>query len=135
MCGIVLLETLLAMTLFVATAAVVLGAMNASAENDGDLALQATALDRAESVFSRLQMGILPITDSGPNPCHAPFEQWTWQIITTASDTGDIGGTLQHVQVIIRNDQKNYQLDLAELMTNPATPPGAGAAAVQGGSP
>ena len=133
--GVVLLETVLAMTLFVTTAAVVLGALSASMRTDRNMALQATALDRAASVFARLRMGILPVANAGPNPCDPPFDDWTWQVTTTASGNADSSSALQQVHVTVRNDAKNYQLDLTELINNPDALANAAAGDSPGASP
>lgn len=70
---------------------VVLGGVGASAEATARMRMQAHAVDRAVTIFSEVQMGLIPPVADGPAPFDEPFEDWTWKI-TTASATEMLGG-------------------------------------------
>jgi hypothetical protein len=122
--GVVLLEVLLALGLFVFAAAVVSSGLNAAVERTLRLKLQTHALDLAVSVLAEIQMGMRPAQPAGPEVFEAPFEAWTWQIETVpySFGTGELAG-LQQVTVIVRGGAPPTVQRLAELLVSPAGGP------------
>lgn len=104
--GAVLLEVLLALGLFVFTAAVVSSGLHAAVDRTLRLRAQTHALDLAVSVLSEVQMGIRPAQAAGPEAFEAPFAQWTWEVEAVPSTLGteEVAG-LQLVTVVVRGGE------------------------------
>lgn len=114
--GVILLEVVLALGLLVATGAIVIGAMTASTRTAGDVMRKATGQDRLISVFSQLQMGLLPMSDAGPTPFDPPFEDWTWQIAVEPITSNMMASTLQQVTVTVQEATHRETLTLTRWM-------------------
>jgi type II secretory pathway pseudopilin PulG len=101
---VALLEVLLALALFVAAAAVITSALNVSVESVGRQKLHTHAANLATSVLAELQLGIRTPTSGGAQAFEPPFEDWTWEIVTTGAETetGDASG-LALVEVVVRH--------------------------------
>lgn len=111
--GAVLLEVVLALTIFVVAAAVILNALSASVRGVRQLDLDATASDLAVTVLSRLEIGDLPAQSSGPSPFDEPDRaDWTWQVVVNSSggsselssSSGAAG--ISQVEIVIRNESQ-----------------------------
>ena len=102
--GAVLLEVVLALTLFVFAAGILSSSLHSAVQRTIRLRDQTHALDLAASVLAELELGIRAPLNSGPEPFESPFEAWTWQIESTPSTfgTGDLS-PLAQVTVIIRH--------------------------------
>jgi len=105
--GVALLEVVLALGLFVAAAATINAGVWASLRTARQVRADATAADLAVTVVSRLELGLLPLEDAGPEP----FEDedragWTWQVLVgPADETAEIDDGLLRVEVTVRNEQ------------------------------
>lgn len=125
--GIILLEVILSLALFVAAATVAFGALNWSARACGQMRLEAQGADLAVSVLSEIQMGLLPVADSPAKNFQAPMQDWTWQIVTATVEDESIGPQAKRVEITVNNTQQNYTCRLVELMCeDAATAPAAG---------
>jgi len=85
--GAILLEVVLAVTLFVVMAAVILGAVGRATDAAARMRLRARAGDLAVTLVSELQMGLIEIVDAGPR--HYSSERladWTWQVDVESLD-------------------------------------------------
>jgi hypothetical protein len=104
--GAILLEVVMALTLFFITAAVVTGSMNVSLSAARNMKNDATAEDLAVTKLSELQMGVLPVVDAGPNSFadeDPNLDGWTWQVTTRELDeqTIDQGPQLKRVEIAV----------------------------------
>ena len=108
-CGVILMEVILALALFMAAGAVVFGALSASANAVNDLRLQAQAADLAVTKLSEIQMGLLEAIDDGPNAfTEEGLEEWTWQIVTASmEDEPFAAAELKQVEIIIAHKPSN----------------------------
>jgi type II secretory pathway pseudopilin PulG len=102
--GVVLLEVILALVLFVAAAAILTGTMNSSlaAVERQKLSLRAETL--ASSLLAELQLGARPIESAGAIVFEAPFEDWSGEIVITPTETeGGEASALSLVEVVVRH--------------------------------
>jgi hypothetical protein len=120
--GTVLLETVLALTLFVAAAAVIAGAVNASLNGVERLRLDAHAADLAVTVLSELQLGLRSTGNAGPQAFDPPFEDWSWEVLseTLIGETGMTTGLTQ-VEVVVRHEDPPVVRRLGQVVRLPAT--------------
>jgi hypothetical protein len=124
--GIILLEVILSLALFVSAAAVAIGACNWSARACAQMRLDAQGADLGVSVLSEMQMGLLPVADSPAKNFQEPMQDWTWQIVTTTIEDESIGPQAKQVEIIVNNAQQNCTYRLVELMCeDSAAVPGA----------
>ena len=115
--GAVLFEVLLALILFVAAAAVVTSAFNASTESLERQKLSAQALNLAASTIAEVQLGIRPGNSDSARPFEPPFDDWTWETALTPTETTDGGVTgLNRLEVIIRNQKTSTVQRLAQVV-------------------
>ncbi len=122
--GAVLLEVLIALTLFVFAATVIVSSLNSGVERVARLKAQLHAEDLAVSVLSEVKLGMLPMESQGPEPFNAPFDQWTWQVEATpyAYGSGDASAdvsALQLVTVIVKNNENTAAQWLTEILSPP----------------
>ncbi len=115
--GAVLLEVVLALTLFVAAATVISGGLHASVSEVERLRRNLHATDLAVSLMSEIQLGLRPAESAGPNVFDPPFQDWTWQIVTTPLDE-KLGSSfaLQSVEVVIRHTTESVVRRLTQVL-------------------
>ncbi|MEX2673286.1 MAG: hypothetical protein WD294_14375 [Phycisphaeraceae bacterium] len=111
--GVVLLDVIIALGLFVLTASVVVGGMSASVNSAFRMGRELTAENLAVSVISEMSAGIRPVTAEGPEPFEAPYEDWTWQVTIPPMPSGQATGGLRNVEVVIIHeaDDVTYRLN------------------------
>lgn len=120
----VLLEVIVALSLFVFAAAIISNSMTMAVDRTLRLHEQAHALDLAISVLAEVELGIRPNQPAGPDVFEPPFEGWTWQIETVPYSLGGSEVTgLHHVTVIIRNAGNTTVQRLTQLLPTAAGPP------------
>lgn len=102
--GAALLEVLLALALFVAAAAVVTVALNASLESLERQRLGVQALNLAASVVAEVELGVRAAGGGSPQPFEPPFQDWTWAAtaVPVAGGPGFSAGW-QRVEVVVRH--------------------------------
>ena len=109
--GVVLLEVLMALTLFVISAAVVGSAMRASMQATVNMRFTARAADIAQSVLAELLAGSAELVDTPATAFEDAPEGWTYQIVT--EEVVDTPG-LKKVTVIVADadspDSRTHQL-------------------------
>jgi hypothetical protein len=114
--GAVLLEVVLALLLFVATVAVVSGALNSSMASLERQRFALHAANLAASVHAELDLGLRTTEALGPEPFEMPFDQWTWQLAPAGVEdqtTGEASG-LTTIEVVVRNTNSEGAYRLAQ---------------------
>lgn len=116
--GAALLEVIIALALFVATAAVVTSALSSSLDSLDRQRLNTHAANLAASVLAELQLGIRSAGGTGPQMLEAPYQDWTWEasIAPAETETGE-GGGLSRVEVVIRHKEKPVVRRLAQVLS------------------
>jgi hypothetical protein len=113
--GAILLEVVLALVLFVAAAAVIAGAVNASLEGVQRQKLSTHAVNLAMTVLAELQIGLRSMEGGSPQPFAAPFEHWTWQLnASVQEEQGQSPTGLTLVEVVVRHDDPPFVHRLAQ---------------------
>ena len=115
--GVVLLEVVLALGVFFAAAAVILGGLNASIRAADRLQYEAQAADLAVSLLSDVQMGLMSLIDDGPNNYEEDIlADWTWEIVVDPAEENPSAPPLLRVEVIIRNEVAGCTCRLVQLI-------------------
>ncbi|MSU20724.1 MAG: hypothetical protein EXS30_04945 [Pedosphaera sp.] len=115
--GTVLLEVLVALALFVSAAAIITAGLNASLNSVERLRLNTHAANLAVSVLSEVQIGIKKLDLEGPQQFEVPFEEWTWEILTTEADTDSTEASLiKKVEVTIRHNDPVLVFRLSQVI-------------------
>lgn len=109
-----LLEVVLALTLFVAAAAIVGSALQAVIDGEERLRLGVHADNLAATVVAELEAGLRSPSVLGPAPFEAPFTNWTWQILPP---TGDAPGAPH--EIIVRHADPELVRRLAQVLATP----------------
>jgi type II secretory pathway pseudopilin PulG len=129
--GAVLLEVLLALALFVAAAAVVSTALSSSMESLERQRLGGEALNLASSLMAEIQLGVRPASPESSKPLEPPFDDWTWELALTPTETGHGGiSGLALAEVVVRHKTSPIVRRLAQMIRV-----GAGIAATQAPTP
>lgn len=109
-----LLEVILALSLFVAAAAVIMSSLSTSLAVAKDVRLAGIADDLTISLLSQMQLGMISMDDSGPQPCEEPLEEWTWQVVNTqppAGATTVVGAPalpIRRIELVLRHPESGY---------------------------
>jgi len=146
--GAVLLEVVVAMTLFFGAAVVVLVGLHGSVLAARNLRLETRAANLAVSLLSEIQMGQVEVADAGPEEYNSEEDEeladWSWEIITEdVEEEVDVGVEipLKRVQIVITYRPREFTYRLVHLMPQDAglAPPdeidGLGDAPAFGGRP
>ena len=115
--GAALLEVLIALALFVAAAAVVTGALNSSLQSLERQRLSTHAINLAASVLAELQLGIRPASGEGRRTFESPFQDWTWELAQTSTETE--AGTaigLTRFEVVVRHSLSSTVQRLTQVL-------------------
>lgn len=131
--AVALLEVILALSLFVAAAAVILSSLSASLSATRELELSAQADDIAATLLSELGLGQKAISDAGPTQLEPPLSEWSWQIVTSPAPSGAVALPLVQVEIIVRHTPSGYVRRLTQFMVEPDTTAAAPATAPAGG--
>lgn len=114
--GAVLLEVVLALLLFVATVAVVSGALSSSMDSLERQRFALHAANLAASVHAELDLGLRTTEALGPEPFAMAFDEWTWQLVPAGVEdqtTGEASG-LTTIEVVVRNTNSPAVYRLAQ---------------------
>ena len=120
--GAILLEVVLALVLFAVAAAIIGGGISASINSVERLRLNTHAANLAASVGAELQLAIRTADEGGPAEFEAPFEDWTWEIIPTATPAGEVtSDTVAVVEIVVRHQDPPvvYRLTESVLVAKP----------------
>jgi hypothetical protein len=132
--GVVLLEVVLAMSLFFASAMVILAGLSSSLSGMQRVQLEARAQDLAVTALSEVQMGLVPLVSDGPTGYEDPaLAGWTRQITVEPYQEQQFGLELpafQRVEVTVRYQPTLYATSLTILL--PEEPPADDAGAAGG---
>lgn len=118
--GVILLEVVLALTLFFTGSLVVLAGLNASLRTAQRVQLEAQASDLAVTLVSEIQMGLYDPVDDGPYEYEEEaLAGWTWEIDSEPFE--EISYEIElpeffHVEIIIRYEPSNYVYRLTQLL-------------------
>ena len=99
--AVVLLEVLLALTLFVVAAVVVGSVQHGALRAVDNMRLEMQAANLAQTVLADLAAGRIELADTPPTPYEEGDETWTYEIITQALDDAE---NLKRVTVVARNE-------------------------------
>ena len=98
--GIVLLEVIIALTLFVVAAAVIGSATNSSMQATVDMQRSAHAVNIVRSILAEMEIGQVEITDKSETACEDDEDKgWTYTI--TTEDVADDAPGLKKVTVAV----------------------------------
>ncbi len=115
--GAVLLEVLLALALFVAAAAVVSSALSSALKSLERQKLAAEALNVASSVMAEIQLGIRSASPEQQRTLEPPFDNWTWDLALTPTETGSGGiSGLALAEVVVRHKTEPVVRRLAQVI-------------------
>lgn len=118
----VLLEVVLALTLFVFAAAIISSSLQTAVDRTEKLHAQAHAQDLAASVLAEIEMGVRAPQPAGPDHFEAPFETWTWQVEASPYAFGGTdSAALQQVTVIVRQDTGPVVRRLSQILAIPGS--------------
>jgi len=113
----VLLEVIFAIGLFAAAAGVVIGSFAASIKATRLLRVQAQAVDRAVTLLSEMQMGLVPPVDDGPTDYDEPEQDWSWQVVTSELDAESLDApTMTQVQILITYKPEGFTYSLFHVV-------------------
>ena len=115
-CGSVLLEVVLALTLFATAAVIIGGGLNASVNSAERLRQQAHAADLAITVMSELQMGVRSPAQPGPEAFPAPFTNWTWEVVSTPIEAAPESQQFATIEVVIRLTESGLVYRLGQIL-------------------
>jgi hypothetical protein len=132
--GVVLLEVVLAMSLFFCAAMVILAGLSSSLSGMQRVQLEARAQDLAVTALSEVQMGLVPLNSDGPTEYDDPaLAGWTRQIAVEPYQEQQLGLELpafQRVEVIVRYQPTGYATSLTILQADEPPVDGAGAGGI-----
>ena len=116
--GVVLLEVIFALALFVGGASVILGGLSSSVQSAMRLQAEAVADDLVVTLTSEIRMQLVPIADDGPNEYDEPYLGWTWEIVISEfQDVIDTEGPqMTRVEIIVSNQDAGCKRRLTLLM-------------------
>jgi hypothetical protein len=114
----VLLEVVLALTVFVGMAMTVLAGLSTSVHSARYLGLQTRAADLAVTLFSEMELGLVSAEDAGPEAYEdEALADWTWQVAVqpVASELPEL--ELTSVEVTIVHAPSGYTYTLCRMLT------------------
>lgn len=127
--GVALLEMVIALAVFVATAGVVFSSLRVGLATAGELRRRNEAANLAVTVMSLIEAGTLAVESEGPvgfddprfeDEFYAPLaEEWTWQtVVGDVPEMLDDVGVLR-VEVIVRHELSAIEYRLVRWMAEP----------------
>jgi type II secretory pathway pseudopilin PulG len=114
--GAVLLEVVLALTMFFIAAGVVVGGLQTATQAARKVRLDATAADLAVTVMSEIQMGYLPAGDAPATEFEYGPADWTWEVATEPMELSENAPPLQRVSVTVRHGPTGYLYRIVQMM-------------------
>ncbi len=119
--GAVLLEVVLAITLFLFGSAVVGGAISSSLQASFKIKRQALASDLAQSLLAQIQSRARASKNVPATPCKNPlYKGWTWRVaVEKAEVSNELMPAMDRVTVTVAHPGANYSFSLTQLMLSP----------------
>ena len=115
--GAILFEVVLALALFVFAAAVISGGFSTALKSVERMRTELDASNLAISTLAEIELNLKPMTTSPPAEFEPPMERWTWQVeVTEPSEDLDMSGGLTLVEVIVRNEEQEWETRFARMM-------------------
>jgi len=116
--GTVLLEVIIALGLFFVTAGIVFGGLSSSLNTARRVIVKARASDLAVTKLSEIALGLLEITDDGPNTYEEEdLQDWTWEIVTQDRESDGLLGVQEtQVEVIVRHVPSGHEFHLVRVL-------------------
>jgi len=116
--GAILLEVVLALTVFAGAAGVVFSGLSASFVAAERVMIDAQAADLAVTTLSEIMLGERELTDAGPEDFEdEDLAGWQWQIVVEPMEAFTVLETEElQVQVIIRHAESGRGYRLVRLM-------------------
>jgi type II secretory pathway pseudopilin PulG len=121
----VLLEVILALALFAATAAIVTTGINSSVNSVERLRLTTHAGNLAATIISEIKLGDRSSAMTEAEPFEEPFTNWTYQVSagTGSGTTFESAESFQQVEVVIRNVARPFEFRFGEILPVNASSP------------
>jgi Tfp pilus assembly protein PilV len=114
--GVILLEVVIAMSLFVIAAAVIGSAMNSASQSAADIHLRSQAGNLALAKLAELTCGAAPIADVAETPFDSDPD-WSCQVVTQQIDQAQ---DLTKVAITVRNvASPKYSETITQWVVNP----------------
>ncbi|MBT43839.1 MAG: hypothetical protein CL922_00025 [Deltaproteobacteria bacterium] len=115
--GAILFEVVLALALFVFAAAVISGGFSTALKSVERMRAELDASNLAISTLAEIELNLKPMTTSPPAEFEPPMERWTWQVeVTEPSEDLDMSGGLTLVEVIVRNEEQEWETRFARMI-------------------
>ena len=115
--GAILFEVVLALALFVFAAAVISGGFSTALKRVERMRAELDASNLAISTLAEIALNLKPMTTSPPAEFEPPMERWTWQVeVTEPSEDLDMSGGLTLVEVIVRNEEQEWETRFARMI-------------------
>lgn len=115
--GAVLMEVVLALTLFVAAASILSSALSASVDSVERQKKQLHASNLALSVLAELKLGARSLDAAQPAAFEPPYEQWTAEIIANPAEAGLAeSSSLMQVEVVVRDRTASVAARFGQIM-------------------
>ena len=115
--GAILFEVVLALALFVFAAAVSSGGFSTALKSVERMRTELDASNLAISTLAEIELNLKPMTTSPPAEFEPPMERWTWQVeVTEPSEDLDMSGGLTLVEVIVRNEEQEWETRFARMI-------------------
>lgn len=114
----VLLEVVLALTVFVGMAMTVLAGLSTSVHSARYVGLETRAANLAVTRFSEMELGLVSAEDAGPEAYEdEALADWTWQVAVqpVASELPEL--ELTSVEVTIHHTPSRYTYTLCRMLT------------------
>jgi len=114
--GVILLEVVVALSLFVMAAAVIGSAMNSASQSAADIHLRSQAGNLALAKLAELTCGATPIADVAETPFESDPD-WSYQVATQQIDQAQ---DLTKVAITVRNvASPQYSETITQWVVNP----------------
>ena len=91
-----------------------------SAKTVQGMRIVATAEDLAVTTLSEVQMGLLDAAETDPEYFEEPYEEYTWQIVTSPMDEVITEADMTRVEVLIVHEPTGREYRLTHLVPIPA---------------
>ena len=116
--GVILMEVVLALTIFCLTAGIVLSGMSASFDAAKQVFFGAKAADLAVTKMSVIRLEEVEMANTGPNEYEEEdLANWTWEIAVEMQEPYTLAEEQEaRVEVIIRNSETGYVHRLVSLL-------------------